>query len=536
MFRLICSFPFLTITILFLLDTISLSNIVTSTNVENLTDVEGLTNFGSIISSFYSSNRETACSQDTDCLNSGVCNVENYTCDCKSAYWGSNCNFTNAESTKAIKQNIEILDKLNNISINDSAQTDQIANTLTQMTSVKEINSERSLSKTFDVIESLLFSNLTSSNTTSLLLITISNIIEIVNNNNTGTKKNTMNSAISSVDKIINAQLNKMSENDEPITMSTANVEVKTGKLNTNDSAKLNKTLLSVLNSNDDSPSATKIEINSEFISKFSGLTTPSVAFTTWITNPYDSQDNKSNITSRVVSFEIKDSNNNAVIIKGLSNPILIHINKKEKKGNNKYYVCKYWDKVNNKWKKDGLSVHFESDTILTCKTSHLTDFGGSQDDIVVTELKNYSIAHSFGVFASIIYFVVFFIIASILFIWTFSQYDAKNDGGLQTEGVRLKENESPGEKTGLKAGQVIEMRQNGQENENGEISRKRKIYRLCPFISIYKSRTSNECRRKIAGFVLYMMSFSMFLACLYSSSDLDVNIFIFFNILSIFV
>ena len=177
--------------------------------------------------------------------------------------------------------------------------------------------------------------------------------------------------------------------------------------------------------------------------------------------------------------------------------------------------------------KTDGLSVHFESDTILTCKTNHLTDFGGSQDVVeAAKELKNYSIAHSFGVFASIIYFVVFMVIASILFIWTFTQLDAKIDGIQHTEVIHLKETESPGEKTGLKAEQVIEMRHIGQENE--DISMKRKIYRLCPFISICKSRTSNECRRKIAGFVLYMMSFSMFLACLYSSSDLDVKLYIF--------
>ena len=291
------------------------------------------------------------CSQDLDCLSNGTCNVEMNTCKCQSGFWGSNCKFSNAESNKAIQQNNEILDKFDNITINDSAQTDQVANTLTQMTSVKEINSEGTLNKTFDVIEKLLSSQLTSSNTSSLLLNTISNILEIVNNNGHVTNTVTMNSAVSTVDKIINAQINRMSENDEPITMTTSNIAVKTGKLNTKDEAKLNKALLSVLNSNDDSPSASKIQINSEFISKFSGLTTPSVAFTTWTTNPYDSQDVKSNITSRVVSFEVKNSDNTAVTITGLSNPILIQINKKEKVVLDKVYVCKYWDKVNNKWK-----------------------------------------------------------------------------------------------------------------------------------------------------------------------------------------
>ena len=291
------------------------------------------------------------CSQDLDCLSNGSCNVEMNTCKCQSGFWGSYLNFTNAESNKAIQQNNEILDKFDNITIIDSAQTDQVANTLTQMTSVKEINSEGTLNKTFDVIEKLLSSQLTSSNTSSLLLNTISNILEIVNNNGHVTNTVTMNSAVSTVDKIINAQINRMSENDEPITMTTSNIAVKTGKLNTKDEAKLNKTLLSVLNSNDDSPSASKIQINSEFISKFSGLTTPSVAFTTWTTNPYDSQDVKSNITSRVVSFEVKNSDNTAVTITGLSNPILIKINKKEILVLDKVYVCKYWDKVNNKWK-----------------------------------------------------------------------------------------------------------------------------------------------------------------------------------------
>ena len=503
--------------------------------------MDDIVSFGSSMSSFYSSNstsNTSICSINTDCLNNGTCDLINVVCVCVNGYWGTNCNFSQATSTKAIQQNSQLLDQMNSsINVNDTNQTNLVCQTLIQMTSVKEINDDNTVNKTFNILDTL--TNGSNAKSGTLIINAISNIIDIVSTpNKSNSSSAQMGKAIGLVDKIIDSQLNNNNKSNSPIIISSPNIEIRAAKLDYTNQQNFNSTLNSVLNSNNSSPNVTKVTINDEFISKIKDIPNSSISLTKWTSNPYASTDSTTNITTSVVSFEVKDASHNAVSIKNLTSPLTIQMNKNDNSDNNnpnKTYDCQYWDKNNSKWSKDGVSLLSKTNSSIQCNVNHLTDFGAAQITIIQTNNYNnnnnninvntdiwYTTDQNFGVWASVIYYVFFLFIATVLSCHKFSKYESKiiqknskdREQGDQTlDPINM-----------IKSPDLFAKRSEESNIKRQDSDKSKKIYNISPLYSIYNSKSNVDCRRKFAGFILYIMLVSMFLACLYSSPDLDVR------------
>ena len=516
------------------IDISTLANQINSTNITNLTNVNDLANIGASISSFYStdSSSNSSCSNDNDCLNNGSC-LNQSTCICQQGYWGSNCNFTQANSQQATQQNSQILDQLTNISLNSSNNTQKIAQVLVQMTSVTEINNDETVNKTFDLLTKL--ANSTDMNSSSLIISTVSNIIDIVSSSdNSSTSNNQMNKAIQVVNQVIDSQLSSNNtQPNTPILITTANIEIKAAKLNTTDEGGLNNTLNTILNSNDSSNTSTKVIVNDEFLNILGNVSGPAISVTKWNSNPHGNADTTSNITSSVVSFQVQDQNQNTVSIQNLSNPIQIQISKNSNNEDpSKKMVCKYFDQNTNIWETDGLILVSENNDSIVCNCTHLTDFSGSLDLIIPsTTLPNddtdwYTTENNFGIYASVIYFCFFFMISLMLFCCKFSKYSSKIDKKLSNNIKGPDMTADPINKE-PNSSELFAKREKLSINQDhpGEINKSLQIYNISPIYAVFHSRNNIECRRRISGFIIYLMLVSMFLACLYSSPDLDVLI-----------
>ena len=318
-----------------------------------------------------------------------------------------------------------------------------------------------------------------------------------------------------------------------PIIITSSNIEIKAAKLNASDPAGFNDTLKTILNSNDSNPNSTKVKINDEFFQKLTNITKPSISLTSWNSNPHSEKDSSISINSNVISFEIK-ADQTTVELKNLTNPIQIQKNKKTKTDDiTKKNVCKYWDKNSKTWSIDGATLHNETNTYIICDVTHLTDFGASQDLIVPTitiahkdDEVWYTTEENFGIYTCVIYFVVFLIISVLAGYMKFSKYEAKITSkerkNHEADQTLDPINNSKGPDFFAKR---EEKKSNSVQEENQDNKSKR-INNLSPLYAIYYSRNSGDCRRKIGGFVLYLMLVSMFLACLFSSPDLDVIIY----------
>jgi len=508
---------------------------INSTNITNLTGVNDITNMGASISSFYStdSSSNSSCSNDDDCLNNGSC-LNQSTCSCQQGYWGSNCNFTQANSIAAANQNSQILDKLSNISLNSSNDTQKVAAVLVQMTSVAQINNDETVNKTFDLLVTLSAS--TDPTSCALIVSTVSNIINIVSSPNQNNSGSQMIKVMNIVSSVINSQLSSASANT-PIVITTTNVVITAATLNTTDNVGLQLTLQTVLNSNDSNTQDSKVNVNDDFLNNMKGVGGASISLTKWTSNPYSNIDNTSNVTSSVVTFAVQDKTQSSVSIQNLSTPIQITINRKNiQYDKTKKSVCKYFDKTKNTWETDGLNFVSETADSILCNCTHLTDFGGSLDDIVTTTVIStntessenwYPLDNNFGIFTCVIYFICFFMIAILLYFFKFSKYEpiptrspTIKHYNQDSSAIRaLQKDESP----------VIMKSENSPQvktehiPENIETIKILHIYNISPIYSIFHSRDNDECRRRVSGFIIYLMLVSMFLACLYSSPDLDV-------------
>lgn len=415
------------------------------------------------------------------------------------------------------------------------------------MTSVKQINNDDTVNKTFSLLDKM--SNTSDANSSGLIVQTVSNLLSIVSSSNSSSSSSNsnMNKAMSIVEAVIDSQLaSNNSQPNKPIVITTANIEIKAAKLNTTDKTGLTNTVNSVLNSNDNSTTATKVKLNDDFINKLGNVSGgASIAMKKWNINPYANSDSSnSNITSSVVSFEVKDKNQGTVSMNNLSTPIQIQIPKKTNNNDDKKAtVCKYFNKKNNTWSTDGLSLSSENNDSMVCNCSHLTDFAGSLDlKVAATDtITNtddtevwYTTDANFGVYSCVIYFGGFMIISLLLSCFKFSKYDSKimdknsaspirADHGDMTQDPMNKDDNSLFAKRQQKA----ESHENREREDEENI--KQNIYKISPIYAIFNSKNNMECRRRVSGFVIYLMLVSMFLACLYSSPDLDVYIFLFF-------
>lgn len=138
-----------------------------------------------------------------------------------------------------------------------------------------------------------------------------------------------------------------------------------------------------------------------------------------------------------------------------------------------------------------------------------------------------YTVGKNFGLFASIILIGVLFILSILVSFCSFSSNQAK----IEPKPVEQDQTVDP-------------INRFEGDSASPDIFVKRKLemktvtppkytstnsdYMISPLYVIYSSRSSTECRRKISGFILYIMLISMFLACLFSSPDFDVHFLLF--------
>ena len=343
------------------------------------------------------------------------------------------------------------------------------------------------------------------------------------------------------IEAVIDSQLaSNNSQTNKPIVITTANIEIKAAKLNTTDKTGLTNTVNSVLNSNDNSTTSTKVKLNDDFMNKLGNVSGASIAMKKWNINPYANSDSSnSNITSSVVSFEVKDKNQGIVSMNNLSTPIQIQIPKKVNNNDDKKAtVCKYFNKNNNTWTTDGLSLSSENNDSMVCNCSHLTDFAGSLDLKVANTITNtdntdvwYTTDANFGVYSCVIYFGSFMMISLLLSCFKFSKYDSKimdrsSASPIRAEHVDMTQDPMNKDDNSLFAKRQQAETHDKKESEN-EQNVKQNINNISPIYAIFNSKNNLECRRRVSGFVIYLMLVSMFLACLYSSPDLDVFLFL---------
>ena len=409
------------------------------------------------------------------------------------------------------------------------------------MTSVKQINNDDTVNKTFSLLDKM--SSTSDANSSGLIVQTVSNLLSIVSSSNgsSSSSNSNMNKAMTIIEAVIDSQLaSNNSQTNKPIVITTANIEIKAAKLNTTDKTGLTNTVNSVLNSNDNSTTSTKVKLNDDFMNKLGNVSGASIAMKKWNINPYANSDSSnSNITSSVVSFEVKDKNQGIVSMNNLSTPIQIQIPKKVNNNDDKKAtVCKYFNKNNNTWTTDGLSLSSENNDSMVCNCSHLTDFAGSLDLKVANTITNtdntdvwYTTDANFGVYSCVIYFGSFMMISLLLSCFKFSKYDSKimdrsSASPIRAEHVDMTQDPMNKDDNSLFAKRQQAETHDKKESEN-EQNVKQNINNISPIYAIFNSKNNLECRRRVSGFVIYLMLVSMFLACLYSSPDLDVFLFL---------
>ena len=512
-------------------------------NISNITDTSALSTMSQTISSYYSSGSIKNCSTDSDCLNGGTC--VSYQCSCAGSYWGVNCNFTSTDQTAAISANTQLLTQVTTLVQNaTSEQTTQIAQTLVSVTSVKETNNYQTVTSTLDLIETV--SNITtrSEASTGLIMSAISNIVDIVTSTTTTTTStsttvttSTMQRVINTVTTVIDNQLNTIGSQ---INIKTNNLQVKGKVIDTSDTTSMTTSLTQMLTTTDTTvTTSVSVSISTSFISKLSTVSGgAAVSATTWTKNPHGDTDTKTNINSNVFSLSVKDKNKNKVSIKDLPKPLKIKIPKKGKNNEGKQTKCKYYDEPTLSWSEDGVVTTEDTDDHISCEVTHLTDFGGSEQVIIDTVIQNtntniissssdvwYTLVDNFGIWAWVIYAVLTIFMVTSFGFMKVSKCDADIEH-IETEGVRLKDIESPGEKIGLSDGKTVKHAVQ-EDKEAKEMQQTMKCFRISPFVSIYHAHDKLEGMRKTASFVLYVTIISMFLACLYSSPNLDVILLI---------
>ena len=420
-----------------------------------------------------------------------------------------------------------------------------MAQVLVQMTSVKQINNDDTVNKTFSLLDKM--SSTSDANSSGLIVQTVSNLLSIVSSSNgsSSSSNSNMNKAMTIIEAVIDSQLaSNNSQTNKPIVITTANIEIKAAKLNTTDKTGLTNTVNSVLNSNDNSTTSTKVKLNDDFMNKLGNVSGASIAMKKWNINPYANSDSSnSNITSSVVSFEVKDKNQGIVSMNNLSAPIQIQIPKKVNNNDDKKAtVCKYFNKNNNTWTTDGLSLSSENNDSMVCNCSHLTDFAGSLDLKVANTITNtdntdvwYTTDANFGVYSCVIYFGSFMMISLLLSCFKFSKYDSKimdrsSASPIRAEHVDMTQDPMNKDDNSLFAKRQQAETHDKKESEN-EQNVTQNVNNISPIYAIFNSKNNLECRRRVSGFVIYLMLVSMFLACLYSSPDLDVFLFLLNNI-----
>ena len=517
---------------------------INNTIIANLSSVSELTDIGATISGYYSTNSSAnaTCTVNSDCLNNGTC--DDRKCKCKSGFWGMNCNFSQTDSDEAKQKNSEILDKLGDKSYNSTNDTEKVALVLVQMTSVTQINNDNTVTKTMSVLEKI--SGNVDAKSSGLIIGAISNIFDIMSSssgsnsssNSSTTTSTKMDKALALVDKVIDSQL---ANSNITIVITTTNIEIHAAKVDRNDRDKMRTTLNSVLNSNNADPSSSKVTLNDDFLTTLKSVGGGSVALKKFTTNPYAAKDTTITISSSVVSFEVKDDSQTVLNITQLSTAIQIQIPRssgKVEKG--KKSACKYFDKKENKWKNDGLKLHSETAESITCNCSHLTDFGGTMEAIsVVTPTGTinsdiwYTVINNFGIWACVIYFVSFCLIVVMLIGFTFNKYEPIP---ATSAGIRGHPDDTvdPHHHTDIITHTPNVMMTHDAAPESPEFKKDPNslkhyktllMYRISPLYSIWRSNDQIECRRRISGFVNYIMLISMFLACLYSSADPDYDV-----------
>ena len=489
-----------------------------------------LSNIGASISSYYSSDTssfDVICNNSTDCRNSGTCSA-NKTCVCINGCWGTHCNFTKENASKASEQNSLILDKFNSMDLNskNENQTLQIANTIQQITSVKEINSDKTVNQTFDLIEKISNSSTTSAKVAASVVNTVSNILDIVSSGDSSNKKDSQIDKVkNSVDLIINSQLNS-NQTEVPITFQSNNIAITAVKLDTSNKTAMAVTLKKVfedytLAEKNSTVTSSKIIVSADFIDQLSSVKGASVSKTEWSSNIYSSKDPQTSITSKIVSVNVKDEAKSKVEIKNLSSPVEIQIT--EKNTTQEGSTCKFFNETTNKWEDKGVQTKKDnlSNSTYKCQSTHLTDFGTSK--VVIVAQNNYSgeiwytINSNYGLWASVIYFFVLLLVYLVVHSMKFNkayksiQLQEPNTGALQTD----KEVEQHSPDCLTKNHQKIETIINDEQND---------FWILMPIYSIIKSNSRDDCSKKIANFGIYVTTISMFLSCLFSSPDYDVN------------
>ena len=119
--------------------------------------------------------------------------------------------------------------------------------------------------------------------------------------------------------------------------------------------------------------------------SSSSASSTPTtLAASTAQNNPFSYSNDSTRIAGSVATFGLAQGGN-SVPISNLSNPITFTIPafvsgsscRKTAGG------CKYFDKSTQTWSSNGVIQISATDTVITCQTIHLTDFGASANDVV---------------------------------------------------------------------------------------------------------------------------------------------------------
>ena len=496
-----------------------MGNLINSTNISSLNNVDELSNIGATISSYYSSTStsvDVVCSQDSNCLNGGKCNKDKNSCTCSNGHWGTNCNFTKDTATKAAAMNDQILDKFNSMDINSSNQTQnlKIASTLEQMTSVPEINSESTVNKTFDLISKLAGNN-TSVAVASSAVNTVSNLLEIVTTNSSDDSKKReaqIDKVKDSVELIINSQLSS----NKTVSFTSGNIVIKAIKLDTSNKTQMAEILKTVFSSNSGSgnsstSNSSSILVSDSFIELLSQMNSASAQKTEWTSNIYSTKDRDTIISSGVISFDVKGANNSKVEIKNLSSPIQIQIAQKNKIEDNQEIKCKFFNITTNKWEENGMELSGNNGSHV-CKTNHLTDFATSVILKGISNSEDYTLENNYGIYASIIYFMLCFLICIGLLFFSFPNNNKKEIKSESPEVMNIMNAENE------------DMNKEGEKNKKHWQNDNIKSFKmLSPIYSLICSNSYEECSKKLANLIIYITTISMFLACLYSSPDYDV-------------
>ena len=508
-----------------------LDNIINNTNIDTLNS-SGINNYSAILKSRYSglfisgksfTGLNYVCVSNSNCSKSGKC--FNGKCKCNSGYSGENCQFNESSKLYVQKKLTMVTDKVKKLLKDSNTDFNLMSETIKSITDIKAAFNKDLLKKSSDNLHSLLdgVKNLNSKGKGNSLEI-LSNIIDIIHDNKNIDDK--VNHA-KDYKKLINKFSEKIGEsfladnNKKDQDLVSENLIYHTKKLEKN----LNNEIKINLMSSDQS-TIYKILIPKEnlpqIFSAASKLMTQTIIHKK---NPYEYENNL-NLTSGVLSFEIKGQNQAVVGLKDLKKKIILVIPKLHIQASGKS-ECVYFDKNKKKWSKMGLGTNKEEQDVIECSTDHLSEF--SSNEIIVMPIPQENpiikINDNYGFAASLACILLFLV--SIPFVNLHANSTRKINYRTVQQSTEKKENA----KNALELSKLGDPEDtvNNRQLRNDELE----PWMTFPFYSILHTENKSLRIQKLSYLIISTISYIMFLSLFInlhnSSPSVIIFLFIYF-------